>query len=161
MEFEDERFQSTEERKGRLSPWRLVGQVVVALLSTGIGYIGGVVSGGSYGGNFVPDFSFLGMPGYEGSAVMAGVVTGGTILLVAVLSFWLLRRWSTSAMAIIGAYIGILAGAPLFFPIIAPSIGLFALAYFGCGMIGAVIGALIGILSASSGRRAPQRPASK
>jgi hypothetical protein len=154
MDSEDERLRPNEERKGSPPLGRLVWRTVLALLAAGAGYVGGLASGGGYGGTYALDFSFLGMPGYEGSASMAGVVAGGTILLVAGLSFWLFRRWSTAAMIIIGAYIGILAGAPLFFPIIAPSVGLFALAYFGCGVIGALVGLIIGSLTSHRKRKA-------
>jgi len=147
MDTDNERIQPGETGKKSRSRWRLIWRIVLALVAAGLGYIGGLISGSGYGGNYAPDFSFFGMPGYEGSGMMAGVASGGSILLVASLSLVFLRNSGTAVFVVVGAFVGILFGAPLFFPVIAPSTGLLALTYAGSAGVGALVGAGIGALT--------------
>jgi hypothetical protein len=144
MEKDD--VQPGERRSRPATPWRSVWRIALTLLCGGLGYIGGLISGSSYGGNYVPDFSFLNLPGYEGSASMAAVVSAGALLLVAGLSLSFKRGCGRAWLGIPGALVGILVGPPLFFPVIAPSVELFGLTYVGCAGVGALIGVGLGAL---------------
>jgi len=147
MQTGDKRIQSSEESKVPLSRWYFVRQFLLVLIAAGLGLIGGFVSGAGYGGNYAPDFSFLGMPGYEGTSLMAGVVSGGMLLLIAGLSAGLVRRRGVASLTIIGAFMGIALGAPRFFSLIAPSSGLLIVTYVGCASIGAIAGMSFGLLA--------------
>ena len=156
MDLENEHDQVGEEAppKRRSTSWRLVGQMVLALMAGGFGYIGGLLSGAGYGGNHAPDFFFLGSPGYEGSALMAGIISGGTLFVIAIVSLLLLRKLSVATLTMVGALVGIVVGAPLFFAVIAPSTWLLAAVYAGSAVVGAVVGLIIGSVASPRKPRA-------
>ena len=156
MDFENERDQPTEEDSPKRKPsqWRRIGQILLALVAGGVGYIVGLLTGANYGGNYAPDFSFLGFPGYEGSGLMAGIAAGGTLFVIAMGSLLLLRKLSVSTLTIVGGILGTMVGAPLFFAVIAPSIWLLAAVYAGSGLVGALVGLIIGSLASPHRRKA-------
>ena len=157
MKTERESGDIAPSRENGVAPshWRLIRRALVALVGAGLGVLGGCISGAEYGGNYTTGFSFLRMPGYEGSGLLAAMVSGGTLLLIAVLSFGLRQKLGAGAITIVGAFVGILFGAPLFFPIVAPSAstGLLALIYVGSAGIGALIGAISGLIAFRSKKR--------
>ncbi|MFC2095549.1 hypothetical protein ACFLSW_03830 [Candidatus Bipolaricaulota bacterium] len=127
------------------SGWAGIRRVLFVLLSGAIGLVGGCLNGATYGGNYAPDFSFLGQPGYEGSGLMGAIVSAASILVIAGLSIGLLRRGS-AALSIIGALLAISFAPSAFYTMIAPSEGLFALSFIGSAILGALIGAALGLL---------------
>jgi hypothetical protein len=159
MENDNEHVPSRGENRTPHVGWHLVRHLVWVLLAAGLGSVAGFISGASYGGNYAPEFSFLGMPGYEGSAMMAGIVSGSFLLLISGLSIGLQRRQGMALPPIVGALLGVLLVSPRLFPIVAPSTGLLAVAYVGGTSLGAVVGLTIGLLAfrAKRGKR-PRSP---
>jgi hypothetical protein len=147
MENDNEHVRAGGENRAPHFGWHLARHLLWVLLAAGLGSVAGFMSGASYGGTYAPEFSFLGMPGYEGSAMMAGIVSGSLLLFIAGLSVGLQRRQGAASMTLVGAFLGVLLVAPRLFPIIAPSTGLLAVAYVGGTSFGAVVGLAIGLLT--------------
>ncbi|MBU1049167.1 hypothetical protein KKG90_03980 [Candidatus Bipolaricaulota bacterium] len=145
MNAENEIPRPDEQDSTKSSRRHGIGRVLAVLLAGAIALVGGFVNGSNYGGNYAPDLSFLGSPGYEGGALMGGMVAAVTILLIAGLSIGLQRR-GVAALSTVGALAGIVLVPPMLFPSIAPSEALFALSYIGSGVVGALIGTAIGAL---------------
>jgi len=144
----DERSDSpTDEREpGGMPRWRDIKGVLAILLVAGIGAVGGCISGTNFGGNYAEDFTFLGQVGYEGTALMAGMVCGASLLVIAGFALGLLRNKGAAAFAMIGSLAGVLFGPSSLFAVIAPSVGLLALTYIGFAVLGAAIGMGLGLL---------------
>lgn len=125
--------------------WREVGTALLSVVAGGLALLGGCISGSSYGGNHAPDFEFLGKPGYEGSSWMGALAAVLAMAMVALVSGLTIRRKAARWLTLLGALVGVLLGAPLFFPIIAPSVWLLAVVYFGCSLIGACVGWIVSL----------------
>jgi hypothetical protein len=136
----------SDKGENKPSPRRTILRILLVPIAGVLGLVAGFVSGMSFGGNYAPEFNFLGMPGYEGSALMAGVISGGMLLLISCFSVCLQRRLGTALFATVGGLVGVFFGAPLLFPIIAPSRVLLAFAYIGSASIGAAFGAAVRLL---------------
>jgi len=125
------------EHRGR----RTRGKKIVVVLSAAIlAVLAGFIGGTGFGGTYAPDFSFLGMPGYEGSALLGGLVCGATVLLIGAFSTERLRRKGAAYWVLAGALAAIVFGPRLLFPRIPPQGVAFALLHVGCAFGGALIG---------------------
>ncbi len=132
------------ETKRSRSP--LLRKALLVLLAAFLGLLGGCISGVNYGGNYASNLSFLGLRGYEATGWLAGLISGGTLLVIASLSVGTMQNRAALTLTIIGGVLGVLFGVSLFFPII-PASGLFvALVYVASGSIGALVGAIAGRL---------------
>jgi len=130
----------SEAGNGNGSRWREVRNALLAILGGGLALLGGCFTGANYGGNYAPDFVFLGQPGYQGSSLMAGLACLVSLAMIALLSELTMRRMAARCFTITGALAGMLLGGPLLFQVIAPSVWLLAAVYFGSAALGALIG---------------------
>jgi len=119
---------------------RAILHIMGVLLAAGLASAVGLIGGSSFGGNFAPDFLFLGMPGYEGSGLLGAVTAGSTVFLVGSLAAGLLKRSGSLVSVLIGALAAIALGQRLLFPLISPDELAFALLHVGCAFGGALIG---------------------
>jgi hypothetical protein len=122
------------------SRWAGTRRVLLVFLATAIAVVGGCTGGAEFGGNYATDLSFLGMPGYEGSGLLGGLVSGLVMLLIGGVATEQLRRKGASTWVLIGALVAILFGPRLLFPVIPPQELALALTYLICAVVGSLIG---------------------
>jgi hypothetical protein len=138
-----------EARRGSL--WADVKRGLSAVLAALVALVGGFINGASFGANHAPDFSFSGMPGYEGGGLLGGMVSGLSVLLIAVFAVFLLRPMSRAALVVAGALAMTLFGAPALFPVIPPQEWALALTYLSCTVVGTLVG--LGVSALATRRR--------
>ena len=120
--------------------WTRGKQILVLLSAAALALLAGFVVGAGFGGTYAPDFSFLGMRGYEGSGLLGGLVCGVTVLLIGAFSTERLRRKGAAYWVLAGALAAIVFGPRLLFPRIPPQEVAFVLLHVGCAFGGALIG---------------------
>jgi len=130
----ESRKQQDSRRKKNIA--RLVGVLLAAFLAFVVGFIGG----SGFGGNYAADFSFLGMPGYEGSSLLGGLAAGLAVLVIGGVTCALSSRGGGLLLVLVGALAAIALGPRLLFPVIPPEESAFALIYLGCAVVGGAIG---------------------
>lgn len=134
--------------EGGQSRWKPLVRTVGVVLAAGLALVVGLIGGSSFGGNYAPDFTFWGMPGYEGSGLLAGLLAGFTLLVIGGVAGALLKRRGGLLLVMIGALAAIALGPHLLFPVVPPEAVALALVYIGCAVAGAAIGWGISLLGA-------------
>jgi len=129
------------------SRWAGLKRVLTVLLAAALALLGGCIGGSSFGGNYAPDFSFWGMPGYEGSGLLGGLVAGLTVFVIGGFATELLHRRGASLWVLAGSLAAIVFGPRFLFPVVPPQEVALALVYIGCAGVGALIGWGISLLA--------------